>query len=159
VMVEKGAPRLRWRPSLAGHVLRDLGLRHFDSEFEQFPMDPQCPSQRVRPTHSADQVPDLRVNLRTARFAVSTLPCPIEPESVSVPSDDCFRLDHQQRRTPARPEAGEPYSKQPVRRVQTRAALLRSLEYGQLMAQGKNFNLQSYPSSKPGTEAEEYGQN
>jgi hypothetical protein len=54
MVAKESTPRLRWRPLLARHVLRDRGLGYFDTKFEQFPMDTRCSPERVRQTYLSD---------------------------------------------------------------------------------------------------------
>lgn len=96
VVIKEGTPGLGWWFSLASHVLRDSRLGHFDTEFEQFPMDTRCAPERIRQTHFSDQFPNVQVDRRPSWLALPTLPSPIPAESSSLPSDNRFGLHKEQ---------------------------------------------------------------
>ena len=58
------------------HVLRHGALRNIEPQLEKFPMDARRAPVQVLARHAADQLSDLRVDLRTPRLA-SRLPAPI----------------------------------------------------------------------------------
>jgi len=118
VVVQESPPRLGRRFSLRNHVLGHGDLGDFDTELEQFPMDPRRSPEPIGQTHLADQLPNLPIDRRPSRFALPTLPSPIATEPSSMPGDHRFGLYNQQRRAPLRPEAGEPNPEQsPFRAV------------------------------------------
>ena len=64
VVPQEGAPSLTWRSTPLGHVFGNARLRDLKPEFEQFAVDARRSPKRVLDTHSPDQRPQLRVNLR-----------------------------------------------------------------------------------------------
>jgi hypothetical protein len=80
---------------------------------------------------------------------LATLPCPIEPEPFSVPSDNRFGLHDEQRRAPIRPDAGLPNPEQSVSGVERKSAAPRPVEDRELVAKSQNFNLRRCTRSKP----------
>ena len=96
------------------HIFRDRGLRHFDSEFEQFAVEPRCSPQDIASTHIANQLADLSGNPGAANASRTTFPPPVEAESFSMPSDDRSRFDDREAMTPPGPETGEKDPEQPI---------------------------------------------
>src|SRR5215472_1573034 len=62
---------------------------------------------RIGQAHLADQIDDF-VRHAGPTLWMAALPSPIQAESSSVPSDDGFRFDDHQGRSPVTPEAREP---------------------------------------------------
>ena len=83
------------------HVLRDRGLANLDAELQQLPVYPRRTPGRVGPGHRADQLPDLGRDLGPSWPA--TLPSPIEPESLAMPTDHGVGLDQEERFVPGVP--------------------------------------------------------
>jgi hypothetical protein len=54
VVLEEGAPGLRWWPTLPDHVFRDGGLRNFNSDFQQFSMKAWSAPEWIGRAHFAD---------------------------------------------------------------------------------------------------------
>ena len=98
VDIQECPPGLRRRLSPTNHVLGHGVLGYFDTELEQFPMDPRRSPERIGRTHLADPLPNLPIDRRPSRFALPTLPSPIPTEPSSMPGDHRFRLYDQQRR-------------------------------------------------------------
>jgi len=57
-------------------------------------MDAWCSPERICQAHLPDEVSNFTRHLRSSRPTPSTLPSPIQPESLAVPGDHRFRLDH-----------------------------------------------------------------
>src|SRR5262249_43629636 len=93
VIVEERSPRLRWWLRTADHVFGNGGLGDLDSKFEQFAVDPRRTPKRILTTHCSNQIASFLWNLRTSRSPMTYFPGPIPPESLTMPVDDCFRLD------------------------------------------------------------------
>ena len=77
VDIQECPPGLRRRLSPTNHVLGHGGLGDFNTELEQFPMDPRRSPEPIGQTHLADQLPNLPIDRRPSRFALPTLPSPI----------------------------------------------------------------------------------
>jgi len=67
VIVEEGAPSLRWRLPCVHHVLGYTRLGKRDPEFEQFAADTRCSPKRIRQAHLADQVQNILKNLGASK--------------------------------------------------------------------------------------------
>ena len=75
-----------------------------------------------------------------------------------MPRNHRLRLHNDQRRSPARPQPGKPNPQEAVSSAQTNAmAFVRALQDQELMTQGKDFSLQSCPSSEAGWHGEKQG--
>ncbi len=82
---------------LANYVLGDCRLGHIDSEFEQFTVEARCSPERICHTHLSDEVSDFLRHFGPSRLAPSTLPRPIQTESLPMPGDHRLRFDNDQR--------------------------------------------------------------
>jgi hypothetical protein len=79
----------------------------------------------------------------------------MQPESLSMPRDDGLRLYDDQSGSPFSPQPGKPNPQEAVSNAQTNAmAVVRTLQDQDLMAQGKDFSLQTCPSSEAGWRGE-----
>ena len=139
---------------MPNHVFRYRCLRDRNAKFHQFPMDARSTPTRVGETHSPDEVSDFTRYRRTT-CAMATLPSPIQPESLSMPADDGFRLHDNQCGSPISPQPGKPNPEDAVSGIEaelmTTAGTLQNQE---LMTKGKDFSLQSCPSSEAGWHGE-----
>ena len=73
------------------HVLGHGGFRHLDPELQQFTVDSGCAPQRIGPAHSADQLSDFGIGLRTT--SVAAFPTLVVAKTLTVPANDAFRLN------------------------------------------------------------------
>jgi hypothetical protein len=64
-------------------------------------VNPRRAPQWILAAHGSYQIPSFPRNLRASGSSVAYLPAPIPPESLTMPSDDGFRLYDNQGRTPA----------------------------------------------------------
>src|SRR5215510_9056971 len=93
VIVKERSPRLRRWLRMAGHVFGNRSLRDLNPEFEQFAVDPRRTPKRVLTAHCSNQIASFLWNLGTSGSPMTYFPSPIPPESLTMPVDDCFRLD------------------------------------------------------------------
>src|SRR5260370_23979859 len=107
VILEKGSPCLGGRPPLPDQVLGDRGLRHLDSNLQQFSVNARSSPTRVGEAHLPNQIADFR-RYRRATFATPTLPSPIEAKRFGMPGNDGLRLDQEQCRSPVVPQLEVP---------------------------------------------------
>jgi hypothetical protein len=103
VIVEEGSPSLRGRHAEPEHVLAYAGLTDFDTEFEQFAVDAGGASKRILAIQSSDQFAHVSRDCRSARLAMTNFSGPEQPEALSVPGNDGFRVDDDQGRSPIVP--------------------------------------------------------
>src|SRR6187200_3055545 len=61
---QKIVPALRGRAVAPRHVSGHRSLRHVESQFEQFAMDPRRAPQKILPAHPNDKVTDLALDPR-----------------------------------------------------------------------------------------------
>jgi hypothetical protein len=134
VVVEKAAQSLRWRRSMADHVLGDRCLRDLDAELLKLSVNPRRAPEGVRRGHPSDQRSDLRGDGWTAWPGPAALPGPEDLEAGPLPSDHGGGLDDGDAIRPTAPQAGKQDSEQPVGRPQARARC-GALEDGQLVPQ------------------------
>src|SRR5262245_2444240 len=75
-------------------------------------------------------------NTRTPRPAVANLPSPVQPKSLTMPTDHGFRFDDDQGRAPTRPQARKPNPKTSTSSAEDETVcLLSSLQHDQLMTE------------------------
>ncbi len=93
MIAQKGLPALRrWMPS-PGHVFCHGGLPDIDAKLEQFAVDPRCSPKRVRDTHVANELANVRRCLWPATVR-SRFPAPVGSEPSAVPADHRLRLEN-----------------------------------------------------------------
>src|SRR6185369_10802904 len=104
VVVKKGQPFLgRITPATdSPQVARDGPLGEHEAELLQFAMDFGSAPVGVLPCQAPNQDANFLGNPWPA-ITRSRFPTPIELESSPMPTDDCFRLDDEERILPARP--------------------------------------------------------
>ena len=73
------------------HVLGHGGFRDLDPELQQFTVDSGCAPQRIGPAHSADQLSNFGIGLRT--ISVAAFPMPVVAKTLTVPANDGFHLN------------------------------------------------------------------
>jgi hypothetical protein len=103
MVVQECPPRLRWRPSVPGHVFRDRRLGDLEPELEQLTMDARGAPQWILLAHPLDEFAQLMANfgpLRpSARFSA-----PIGPKRGAMPAQDRVRLNDSGQTEQAWPE-------------------------------------------------------
>ncbi len=148
MILEKGSPRLGGWLSLPDHVFGDRGLRHLDSNLQQFPVNARSSPARVGEAHLPNQIPNFR-RYRRATFATPTLPSPIEAKSLAMPGDNRLRFDKEQRRSPIVPQPREPNPQDSISPTETELmTAVRTLQDQKLMSESKNLCLQKGTSSE-----------
>ncbi len=110
---------------MTNHILGNGCLRKVDSEFQQFSVDSGRSPKGVRQTHLSDQIPHFRRNHPAPDRRTSAFPGPVETKSFAMPTDNCFRINDCQCRTPTCPEAGQPDQKKRSPEFKRRRFLLR----------------------------------
>src|SRR5262245_14488048 len=113
VVLQKRAPGLGRRPSLAHHVLGNGGLGDVDAELQQFAVNPRRSLQRIGRAHGPNEIADLR-RYRWAAICLATFPSPVEPKSFAVPGNDGLRLHEDEGRSPVLPNPGQAEPKEAI---------------------------------------------
>jgi hypothetical protein len=120
-------------------------------------MNARSAPERIGQNHFPDEVPDF-TGYRWTAFTMAALLSPVESEALSMPRNHRLWVHNDQSGSPARPQPGKPNPQEPVSSAQTNAmAVVRALQDEELMAQGKDFGLQSCPSSQAGRLVEKQG--
>ena len=120
-------------------------------------MDAWCSPERIRQAHLPDEVSNFTSYFRPSRLTLPTLPGPIQAESPAMPGNSRFRLDNDERRTPAGPQVQQPCPQEAVQLRESNAPTLRPPKHVNLVAEGKNFQLQGRPGLEAGAEGAEEG--
>jgi len=97
-------------------------------------MDAGCSPERIRQAHLPDEVSNFTRHFRPSRSALSTFPGLIEAESLPMPGHDRFRLDDEERRTPAGPQVQQPCPQEAVHLRESNAPTLRPSKHVYLVA-------------------------
>src|SRR5471032_2165293 len=90
MVAQKRAPALGWWPRVAAHIPSDCRLSDLEAKLEQFTVNVWGAPERVRPTHLANERPQLSRDLRPAN-RVARLPAPIRSKPSAVPANDRLR--------------------------------------------------------------------
>src|SRR5215467_5073759 len=114
MILQEGAPGLRWRLATAHHVFAHAALPNVDAELEQFTVDAWCAPSGVFAAHPVDQVADFTGKRWSSRVAPPNLPRPEQTKAPAVPDDDHLGLNDSQSRAPVTPNAGQPSPQQTV---------------------------------------------
>ena len=104
VVVQKGFPGLRRRVSMAEHILGDRCLRYLDPELEQFAVNSRRSPKWIGSRHLPNEFPDIWGNRGSPLSHSTASPGPIQPEALSVPTDDGVGLHQYQAAGPILPE-------------------------------------------------------
>src|SRR5438132_7118893 len=150
VILQKRAPRLRWRPPWADHVLRNRRLRDRQTQLQQLAVDPRRTPERIRAAHLPNQIPQVPPNRRPTPSA-STLPGPVAPEAPAVPPHHGLGPYHLQRTPPILPEARQHDPEDPVTLRQPRPWLTR-FPHGELLPQREILQRQLAARANRGAE-------
>src|SRR3989441_3722577 len=102
MVLQECSPRLQRRPPRPDQVLRHCRLRDSQAELQQLAVDPRRTPQRIRAAHPPNQIPQFRLN-RGPTPSASTLPCPVAPETLTVPPHHGLGPHHLQRKNTTKP--------------------------------------------------------
>ena len=122
-------------------------------------MDAWRSPELIRQAHFPDEISNFTGHFRPSRPTLFTLPGPIEAESAAMPGNDRFRLDDDERRTPASPLAQQPHPQATVHLPESNAPTLSPSKCIYLVAEGKNLQLQGCLGSEAGAEGAKEGKN
>ncbi len=147
VMVEEGAPSLRWRLPSVHHVLGHSRLGKREPKFGQLAVHSRCAPKRICQVHLSDQVLNMLRNLGAPKPQASALPPPVEAKSRAMPTDHRFWFEDGEGGASARPEVQQTNPKEAISSGQGQS-LPTALQHGDLMAQGKILRLQRQPGSE-----------
>jgi hypothetical protein len=103
VIVEERSPSLGGRLRIADHVFGNGRLRNLNAEFQKFAVYPRCAPERILAAHRSNQIARFLWNLGKSASSMTYLPSPIPLKSLTMPFNDGFRLNDDQRGTPFRP--------------------------------------------------------
>jgi hypothetical protein len=140
------------------HVLGERGLRHRDSNLQEFSVNAGSSPARVGEAHFPDQIPNFWRYTRSS-FKMATLPIPIQSKPLAMPGDDSLRLDKEQCRAPIVPQSRKPDAQHTVSPTETQPTpTARTLQNQKLMPECRNLVLQNNASSETISQRKEYGQ-
>jgi hypothetical protein len=141
VILQKCLPGLRGGPTRTWHVLSHGGLTNVNAELDQFAMDARSTPAWIGQAHRSYQLPNL-ARFAWSAFTGTALPGPIQPESLTIPGDDCLWLQDPHRRAPALPQARQPDPEDAIRSPQPKPmALSGTLQDQKLVPQRQDLSL------------------
>ena len=108
MVVKERPPCLRRRLAISHKILAHARLADVDAKLQQLAVKARRAPARILFAHATNEIPDIMRDRRASGLASPNLPCPEEAKCIAVPANDCFGLDNDQRRTPVRPDAGQP---------------------------------------------------
>ena len=120
MILKKSSPRLRGRLPRPNEVFAHTALADVYAEFQQFTMNARRTPSWIVTAHPPNQVARIPRYRGTSSLPSPDLPCPEHAERLAVPCDYGFRLDDNQRGSPAPPDARQADPDQTVRRMQSR---------------------------------------
>jgi len=100
---EERSPRLGWRLGMTDHVFGNGRLGNLNAQFQEFAVNSRRSPERVIATDGSNEIARLPRNKRTSGSAMTNLPGPVPLKSLTMPTNDGFRFDDDQGRTPTRP--------------------------------------------------------
>ncbi len=95
------------------HVFSDRRFGDLQSELKQLTMDTRRTPQWIGPTHSPDEHPNFRIDLRPTH--ATAFPPPVVPKTLPMPMNKGFWLNDMQRSPPIRPTSRHHNSEKAVR--------------------------------------------
>lgn len=140
VIVEKCFPALGRRLRTSNHVLSDGSLGDFDSELEQFAVNPWRTPQRIVPVHGSDEISGFFRDCRPTGLSVPDFPSPVPTEALAMPAHDGARLDNRKGGFPFRPEPREKMPEPAVASSESRFWAM-PLKTTDLMSEGQDLDL------------------
>lgn len=114
-------------------------------------MDSRRTPRGVLARHTSDDLERLAIDVAPA---VARAEAPVEPEPGAMPAHHGFRLDHNERIHPARPEAPQRHPEQAVEVVEARPGVL-AFENGELLAQGEYLQAKIMARPNEGSQVQE----
>src|SRR2546425_1478563 len=108
-------------------------LRDRQAQLQHLAVDSGCSPERIGAAHPPNEIPHFRPN-RGSTPSVSTLPCPVAPEALTVPPHHGLGPHHLQRTPPVLPQPRQHDPEEPVRRRQLWARLAH-LPHGDLLSE------------------------
>jgi hypothetical protein len=125
---------------MSDHVLGNRCLGYMDAEFEEFPVHPWGSLGGIGNAHFPDEFSDLSFSIRSSR--ATALPLPIKAKALTMPSNDCFRLDDQESGTPVRPKPRQPNPENAIWKPQSSPGASGPSEDVELMTQSEDLRLE-----------------
>ena len=122
----------------APDVARNCAFRDVEAEFEKFTMNPRSAPGGILLHHPPDESSNLGIELWPARGLWLRPEAPEQTKASAMPGDHGFWFDDNQDVAPCRPKAAEQSPKYSILDSQPRVRLF-SLEYTQLLTEGKNL--------------------
>jgi hypothetical protein len=156
VIAQESSPEF---PGLLGRrqapdVARNCAFRDLEAELEKFTMNPRNAPRGILLHHPPDQRSSRGIDLWPAKALWARAKAPEQTKARPVPGDNRFRFDNDQDVAPCRPETTEQDPKYSILDSQPRVRLF-SLEYAQLLTEGKDLKAEVAPRTEECAEAGE----
>ncbi len=119
------------------HPAQHGPLRNFEAKHYQLTMNARRTPCGIFSDHAEDEFAQFFVNAFSSHAVpMPREPCPVQPESCSVPTNDSLRLDEDQRPFPSRPKPPQDYPEQFVRSGKARLRMP-LFQDGELLSQSQ----------------------
>jgi hypothetical protein len=156
VIAQESSPEF---PCLLGRrqapdVARNCAFRDLEAELEKFTMNPGSAPGGILLHHPPDERSSRGIDLWPAKALWARAKAPEQPKAGPMPGDNGFRFDDDQDVAPCRPEAAEQDPKYSILDSQPRVRLF-SLEYAQLLTEGKDLEAEVVARTEECAEAGE----
>jgi hypothetical protein len=125
-----------------------------EAKFEKFTVNPWSAPGLILLRHLLDESLKLGIDRGPAKASGARTKAPEQPKAGSMPGHNGFRFDEDQGTAPCRPKTAEQNPKYPIVDSQPRARMF-SLEYAQLLTEGKNLQTEVVTGTEDGFEKAE----
>jgi hypothetical protein len=149
VIHQKGPPSLGSRFARPRQIFGHRGLRHLNSQLEQFSVNPRCTPTGGGLVHAPNEITKVCRYFRPSRKA-SRFPRPMPGKSSAVPAQDRVGRHHVKTSPAIGPESAQHNPQQPVATVEAQATRRVVSKNRKLVTKRQDLRLQSGTGSKSG---------
>jgi hypothetical protein len=149
VIHQKGPPSLGRRFARPRQIFGHRGLRHLNSQLQQFSVNPRCTPQGVGLVHAPNEITNVCRYFRPS-WKASRFPGPMPGKSSAVPAQDRVRLNQVKTSPPIGPESAQHNPQQPVGTLEAQATRRVVLKNRKLVTKREDLRLQSGTGSESG---------
>ena len=149
--------QIRNSPCTGLHILGHRCLRDFDTELEEFSMDPRGAPEQVLAAHTADEITDVARYPRASISPSSRFPGPEQAEAFAMPADDGFRFNDHHHVTPVGQDPRKDHPQQSICQAQ-RWPWRGPLDRGELMANRQELQLENRAATEAVAEKRKNGE-
>ena len=142
MIIKESTPGLRRRLPIADHVFGDGGFGHTDAEHLQFTMYSRSTPANVAPRHGPNQFANIGIDSWSTTPTPAGFPGPVQPKSLSMPSDQSVWLEDCQCPKAIWPETIEPNPEYSLAGSKAVPSVIAVGHHCQLLTQGKDLQME-----------------